>query len=100
MLSTAGSSGGSWQEAPAIVWSMSMTFCEEQTTDSDRSDIHAVCERYKRHPSTVWLWYTKGDFPKPHYLHNRRYWWNKDLDAFDENQIQTFSQRQQQRRKL
>ena len=48
-----------------------------------RLEIGAVCDRYNRSPVTIWSWYTKGTFPKPHYIGNQRHWWDDELDDWD-----------------
>lgn len=40
---------------------------------------------------TVWRWYSKGDFPKPHYLGQNRVWFESDVETWEEKQMATRS---------
>ncbi|MEW7986516.1 MAG: hypothetical protein AB2777_19395 [Candidatus Thiodiazotropha endolucinida] len=59
-----------------------------------RSGIRQVADRYNRHPQSLWRWYTKGNFPKPHYVNGLRTWFDDELDEYDRKYIQSYEQRQ------
>jgi len=33
-------------------------------------------------PSTLWRWYTEGDFPRPQYVLERRFWLRSEVEAW------------------
>lgn len=63
------------------------------TTHRRRLGIKPVRERYNRSDVTIWTWYTKGNFPKPHYINGQRQWWEDELDDYDAEHAQTYEQR-------
>jgi len=71
-----------------------MTQSENPTRS--RSGIRDVCDRYQRTPQTIWTWYRDGNFPKPHYIAGVRYWFDDELDAYDDQQIQDYEERQKE----
>ncbi|WP_369158830.1 hypothetical protein [Candidatus Thiodiazotropha sp. LNASS1] len=58
-----------------------------------RSGIRKVGRRYDRHPQTIWRWYTKGIFPKPHYVNGYRQWFDDELDEHDRKHMQSYEER-------
>ncbi len=38
------------------------------------------------HRQTVWRWYTKSDFPKPHHIGRDRFWMRSEVEAWLEQQ--------------
>lgn len=69
----------------------------ESTIKDDESrrrfGIKQVKGRYNRSDVTIWTWYTKGDFPKPHYINGQRQWWEDELDEYDAQKAQSYEQR-------
>jgi len=60
-----------------------------------RLGIKAVLARYNRSAVTIWTWYSKGNFPKPHYINGQRQWWEHELDVYDARHAQTYEQRRE-----
>lgn len=58
-----------------------------------RLGIKSVRERYQRSGVTIWTWYTKGEFPKPHYINGQRHWWEDELEAYDSKHSQSYDER-------
>jgi predicted DNA-binding transcriptional regulator AlpA len=58
-----------------------------------RVGIKAVRNRYNRSDVTIWTWYSKHNFPKPHYINGQRQWWEDELDDYDAEHAQTYEER-------
>ena len=57
-----------------------------------RVSIGDLRHRYSRSDVTIWRWYTTGDFPKPHYLHGKRFWWLDEVEAYEARQVRTYDE--------
>ena len=48
-----------------------------------RVNVRQLEDRLAVSKQTVWRWYSKGDFPKPHYLGQNRVWWLHEVEAWE-----------------
>jgi len=48
-----------------------------------RIGIREVEERTHAERTSIRRWYTRGDFPKPHFLGSRRVWWESDVARWE-----------------
>ena len=62
-----------------------------------RLDMTDLRQRYSKAANTIWRWYTEGDFPRPHYLQGKRYWWLDEVETWEARQGQTYEERQAER---
>ena len=53
----------------------------------NRLDINALEARLACHRQTIWRWYTARDFPRPHYLGQKRLWWEDEVEAWENKQM-------------
>ena len=53
----------------------------------NRLDINALEARLACHRQTIWRWYTTRDFPCPHYLGQKRLWWEDEVEAWENKEI-------------
>ena len=53
----------------------------------NRLDINALEARLACHRQTIWRWYTTRDFPRPHYLGQKRLWWEDEVEAWENKEI-------------
>ena len=53
----------------------------------NRLDINALEARLACHRQTIWRWYTSRDFPRPHYLGQKRLWWEDEVEAWENKQM-------------
>ena len=53
----------------------------------NRLDINALESRLGCHRQTIWRWYTGRDFPRPHYLGQKRLWWEDEVEAWENKQM-------------
>jgi predicted DNA-binding transcriptional regulator AlpA len=53
----------------------------------NRLDINALEARLACHRQTIWRWYTTRDFPSPHYLGQKRLWWEDEVEAWENKEI-------------
>jgi predicted DNA-binding transcriptional regulator AlpA len=65
-------------------------------TSTQRSDIRRLTvaqleQRLGCTKQTVWRWYTKGDFPRPHYLGQNRVWFESEVEAWERQKMATLS---------
>ena len=52
-----------------------------------RLNIRMLEERLRCHRQTIWRWYKKGRFPKPHYLGQNRLWFEAEVEAWEQEQM-------------
>ena len=60
-----------------------------QQHDPRRLTVAQLEQRLACTKQTIWRWYTKGDFPKPHYLGQNRVWFETDVEAWEQKQMAT-----------
>ena len=52
-----------------------------------RLGITALEERLGYSRQSIWRFYTKGDFPIPHYLGQKRCWFEDEVEAWENKQM-------------
>ena len=52
-----------------------------------RVNIAALEKRLGCSRMTIWRWYTRGKFPKPHYLGQNRLWFEAEVENWEINQM-------------
>ena len=52
-----------------------------------RLGITALEELLGYSRQSIWRWYTKGNFPKPHYLGQKRCWFENEVEAWAYKQM-------------
>jgi len=58
-------------------------------SDPRRLTVAQLEQRLACTKQTIWRWYTKSDFPKPHYLGQNRVWFEADVEAWEEKRMAT-----------
>jgi predicted DNA-binding transcriptional regulator AlpA len=52
-----------------------------------RIGIAELEQRLGRNRATIWRWYKAGNFPVPHYLGERRCWFEREIAAWEAAQM-------------
>jgi predicted DNA-binding transcriptional regulator AlpA len=65
-------------------------------TSAQRSDIRRLTvaqleQRLACTKQTIWRWYTRGDFPRPHYLGQNRVWFESEIEQWERQKMATLS---------
>jgi predicted DNA-binding transcriptional regulator AlpA len=60
-----------------------------QNSGPRRLTVAQLEQRLACTKQTIWRWYTKGSFPKPHYLGQNRVWFESDVESWEEKQMAT-----------
>lgn len=59
----------------------------ESHGDKRRITARPLAKRLGCSIQTIWRWYTEGDFPKPHYLGQKRVWFESEIEAWERRKM-------------
>lgn len=57
-----------------------------QAVVRERISMRKLAKRFGFHPTTFYRWYEEGSFPRPHFLADRRFWFEDEIAEWEAHQ--------------